>query len=99
VSIGEPITLLVDSTGVKAYGEGEWTARKHCYSKRRTWRKVHLALDGQTGQIRVLIELEVVRWEAIANARGSLSRATPAHFEDSALRVRNSRLPARELLA
>jgi hypothetical protein len=55
VSSGEPITLLVDSTGVKLYGEGEWTVRKHGYSKRRTWRKVHLALDEQSGQIRAVL--------------------------------------------
>jgi hypothetical protein len=39
---GEPLHLVVDSTGVKLYGEGEWKVRKHGYSKRRTWRKVHL---------------------------------------------------------
>jgi hypothetical protein len=33
-------------------GEGEWKVRKHGYSKRRTWRKVHLGLDVKTGQIR-----------------------------------------------
>jgi hypothetical protein len=48
---GEPLHLLVDSTGVKLYGEGEWKVRKHGYSKRRTWRKVHLALDAKTGQV------------------------------------------------
>ena len=48
---GEPMHLLVDSTGVKLYGEGEWKVRKHGYSKRRTWRKVHLALDAKTGQV------------------------------------------------
>ncbi|WP_175743852.1 IS5 family transposase, partial [Burkholderia ambifaria] len=44
--------LVVDSTGVKVYGEGEWKVRQHGYSKRRTWRKVHLALDTNTGQVR-----------------------------------------------
>ncbi|MEX3592023.1 MAG: transposase, partial [Burkholderia sp.] len=41
----EPIHLVVDSTGLKVYGEGEWKVRQHGYSKRRTWRKVHLALN------------------------------------------------------
>ncbi|KAF1008357.1 MAG: IS5 family transposase ISBam3 [Burkholderia gladioli] len=41
----EPIHLVVDSTGLKVYGEGEWKVRQHGYSKRRTWRKVHLTLD------------------------------------------------------
>jgi hypothetical protein len=48
---GEPMHLLVDSTGVKLYGEGEWKVRRHGYSKRRTWRKVHLAMDANTGQV------------------------------------------------
>ncbi|TFE36715.1 IS5 family transposase [Paraburkholderia dipogonis] len=47
---GEPLHLVVDSTGLKLYGEGEWKVRKHGYSKRRTWRKVHLAMDANTGQ-------------------------------------------------
>lgn len=48
---GEPLHLVVDSTGLKVYGEGEWKVRKHGWSKRRTWRKVHLAMDANTGQI------------------------------------------------
>lgn len=48
---GEPLHLVVDSTGLKVFGEGEWKVRKHGYSKRRTWRKVHLAMDANTGQI------------------------------------------------
>jgi Transposase DDE domain len=47
----EPLHLVVDSTGLKIYGEGEWKVRKHGYSKRRTWRKVHLAMDVKTGQV------------------------------------------------
>lgn len=47
----EPMHLPVDSTGVKRYGEGERKVRKHGYSKRRTWRKVRLALDAKTGQV------------------------------------------------
>ncbi|KAF1016698.1 MAG: IS5 family transposase [Burkholderia sp.] len=47
----EPIHLDVDSTGLKVYGEGEWKVRQHGYSKRRTWRKVHLALNVNTGQV------------------------------------------------
>jgi hypothetical protein len=48
---GEPLHLVVDSTGLKVFGEGEWKVRKHGYSKRRTWRKVHLAMDANSGQI------------------------------------------------
>jgi len=48
---GQPLHLVVDSTGLKVFGEGEWKVRKHGWSKRRTWRKVHLAMDAKTGQI------------------------------------------------
>jgi IS5 family transposase len=47
----ESLHLVVDSTGVKVYGEGEWKVRQHGYSKRRTWRKLHLAADEATGEI------------------------------------------------
>ncbi len=43
--------VVVDSTGVKVYGEGEWKVRQHGYSKRRTWRKLHLGVDEATGEI------------------------------------------------
>ena len=45
------ITIAIDSTGVKVYGEGEWKCRKHGWSKRRTWRKLHLGVDPDTGFI------------------------------------------------
>jgi hypothetical protein len=43
--------VVVDSTGVKVYGEGEWKTRQHGVSKRRTWRKLHLGIDEATGEI------------------------------------------------
>lgn len=43
--------LVVDSTGIKVYGEGEWKTRIHGISKRRTWRKLHLGIDEETGEI------------------------------------------------
>ena len=45
------IHLVVDSTGVKVYGEGEWKTRQHGTSKRRTWRKLHVAVNESTGEI------------------------------------------------
>ena len=47
----KPRHLVVDSTGVKVYGEGEWKVRQHGISKRRTWRKLHLCGDEQTKEI------------------------------------------------
>jgi Transposase DDE domain len=43
--------VVIDSTGIKVYGEGEWKVRQHGVSKRRTWRKLHLAVDETTGEI------------------------------------------------
>lgn len=48
---GEAIHLVVDSSGLKVYGECEWKVRKHGWSKRRTWRKIHLGVDENTGEI------------------------------------------------
>lgn len=45
------VHVVVDSTGVKVYGEGEWKTRQHGVSKRRTWRKLHLGVDEETGEI------------------------------------------------
>ena len=39
------INLVLDSTGMKIYGEGEWKVRKHGYSKHRTWRKGHVGTN------------------------------------------------------
>ena len=46
-----PRVILLDSTGLKVFGEGEWKVRKHGYSKRRTWRKLHLAIDADSREI------------------------------------------------
>lgn len=43
-----PLHLLVDSTGIKVEGEGEWHARKHGGPKRHVWRKIHLGIDEET---------------------------------------------------
>ncbi|MDQ2762845.1 MAG: IS5 family transposase [Pseudomonadota bacterium] len=46
-----PMHLLVDSTGVKLCGAGEWLIEKHGTHVRRSWRKLHIGLDAETGQI------------------------------------------------
>lgn len=46
--------LLVDSTGIKVEGEGEWHTRKHGGSRRRVWRKIHLGIDEETLEIRAV---------------------------------------------
>jgi hypothetical protein len=51
-----PLHLLVDSTGLKLGGAGEWLVEKHGMSRRRSWRKLHIGIDGESGEI-VAIEL------------------------------------------
>lgn len=48
---GEKINIVVDSTGLKVFGEGEWKVRKHGFGKHRTWRKLHLGIDPSTHEI------------------------------------------------
>lgn len=49
-----PLHLVLDSTGLKVFGEGEWKVRKHGYTKRRTWRKLHLAIDAESHEIQAV---------------------------------------------
>jgi hypothetical protein len=53
-----PLHLILDSTGLKVYGEGEWKVRQHGYSKRRTWLKLHLAIDPETHEIQAAMVTE-----------------------------------------
>ena len=46
-----PLHLVLDSTGLKVFGEGEWKVRQHGYTKRRTWRKLHPSVDSETQEI------------------------------------------------
>ena len=46
-----PRHVVIDSTGLKVYGEGEWKVRAHGIGKRRTWRKLHLAVDAYSQEV------------------------------------------------
>lgn len=48
----ETLHIVVDSTGAKVYGEGEWKVRQHGWGKHRTWRKLHIGVDERTGEIK-----------------------------------------------
>jgi hypothetical protein len=61
-----PRHVLVDSTGLKVYGRGEWLQEKHSVRARRTWRKPHLLVDAGTH--------EIVASELTANAVDDASR-------------------------
>jgi len=46
-----PLHVLIDSTGLQVYGAGQWLEAKHGMKSRRTWRKLHLAVDAVSGMI------------------------------------------------
>lgn len=50
-SRGQPVHLLVDATGIKVSGEGEWFRKKHRKGKKRVFRKLHLAVDAESGDM------------------------------------------------
>jgi len=54
----EPKHIVVDSTGLKIYGEGEWKVRQYGYSKRRTWRKLHLSVDESSQELQAVVLTE-----------------------------------------
>ena len=47
----KPTDIVIDSTGLKIYGEGEWKMRTHGKQKRRTWRKYHVAINPETHEV------------------------------------------------
>lgn len=53
-----PKHIVVDSTGLKVYGEGEWKVRMHGFSKHRTWRKLHLSVDESNHEIQAVVLTE-----------------------------------------
>lgn len=54
----ERLNIVMDSTGLKIYGEGEWKVRQHGVSKRRTWRKLHVGANPEDGEIQAVILTE-----------------------------------------
>lgn len=48
ISKGQRVHIVLDSTGLKVYGEGEWKVRQHGWGKHRTWQKLHIAIDPDT---------------------------------------------------
>ena len=77
-----PMHIVIDSTGIKIYGEGEWKMRQHGKEKRRTWRKLHVAVDENTGEIAAVsvTEANVHDCEMLPNLlkqiEGSISQVT-----------------------
>ena len=49
--VSEHQHILIDASGIKIYGEGEWKVKMHGKTKRRTWRKLHISIDAKTQEI------------------------------------------------
>jgi hypothetical protein len=54
----QSLNIVMDSTGFKIYGEGEWKVRMHGISKRRTWRKLHVGANPEDGEIQAVLLTE-----------------------------------------
>lgn len=54
----QKMSIVMDSSGLKIYGEGEWKVRQHGVSKRRTWRKLHIGANPEDGEIQAVILTE-----------------------------------------
>jgi hypothetical protein len=65
----EPVHVVLDSTGLKVYGAGEWHREKHGERGRRTWRKLHLAVNPESG--------EILASELTTNEVGDLTMTRP----------------------
>lgn len=81
-----PIDVVVDSTGLKVYGAGEWKVRQHGADKRRTWRKVHLAVDPDSHTIvaQLLTEANVHDGDAVAPLLNDIERPIETFYGDGA---------------
>lgn len=81
-----PLHAVLDSSGLKVYGDGEWKVRQHGYSKRRTWRKLHLAVDAEAGEIEaaLLSEAGVHDAEAAPLLLAQLERSVASVSADGA---------------
>ena len=66
---GGPVHVVIDATGLKVYGAGEWLVEKHGERGARTWRKLHLAVDPSTG--------EILASELTSNEEGDASQIGP----------------------
>lgn len=103
--------LLVDSTGIKMLGEGEWKTKKHGADYRRQWRKVHLGIDAATLEIRAMevtdnsigdapmlpyLLGQVSTEEQIASVSGDGAYDTKGCHEAIALRQADAIIPIRK---
>ena len=80
------LDIVMDSTGLKIYGEGEWKVRMHGVSKRRTWRKLHVGVNPNDGEIQavLLTENSVSDDQAVAELLNQIEQPILAFAADGA---------------
>lgn len=78
--------IVIDSSGLKVFGEGEWKVRQHGKSKRRTWRKIHLGVCGESQEIvlSLLTENSMSDGEAAIEMADFLPKTTKKGYGDGA---------------
>lgn len=81
-----PTDIVFDSTGVKIYGEGEWKVRQHGASKRRTWKKLHLAVCPKSHDIMVacMTDSNVTDSRVLPNIKKAFPNSVTKGFGDGA---------------
>jgi hypothetical protein len=82
----QSLDIVMDSTGLKIYGEGEWKVRMHGVSKRRTWRKLHVGANPADGEIQavLLTENRVSDDQAVAELLNQIEQTIRAFAADGA---------------
>jgi hypothetical protein len=82
----QSLDIVMDSTGLKIYGEGEWKVRMHGVSKRRTWRKLHVGVNPDGGEIQavLLTENSVSDDQAVAKLLTQIPQPLHAFAADGA---------------
>jgi len=82
----QSLNIVMDSTGLKIYGEGEWKVRQHGVSKRRTWRKLHVGANPEDGEIQaaLLTENSISDDEAVEALLAQIEQAMGEFAADGA---------------
>jgi IS5 family transposase len=83
---GERLHLVIDTTGLKVYGEGEWKVRQHGWMKHRLWRKLHLAVNSKSQEIEAydLTDLGVQDWDGMKLLLGEIKEEIAEAIGDGA---------------
>lgn len=86
LSMCQPTTVIVDATGIKVQGEGEWKVKVHGRGRPRKWIKVHVAIDGKTQEIvgEITTEASVDDGKAFADVMDQISNRVKTVIGDGA---------------